>query len=388
MSQIELVSDIIIVGGGLTGSALAYELVKQNFRVLLLEKDAIFNNATVYSYGGIAYWCGTDNLTNQLCDEGINIQRQLSNELEADTEFREIDLLFTIEQNQNPQENLNNYQGFGIKPKFLDSSETVALEPLINKSSIAGSLLFPHGHVNPEKLILAYQKAFLKLGGKISHELVISIDKKADKIQGITTQNNHYLAEQVIVCAGGFSRKILQNLGINLPVYFSHAQLIKTLPSDIKLRTLVMPCTTKRLDTEKQLETDIWDNDSNTLQGDVLEAGAIQFLDGSFCLGQISQIITNIDVKIDARASETRIRSSIEQVLPVLSQLQGTWHNCQVAFTQGKPFQVRKVEEIEGLSIFSGFTSPFVFVPPLARHFAHYLAHNENDIINSSMTDY
>ncbi|WP_017293749.1 NAD(P)/FAD-dependent oxidoreductase [Geminocystis herdmanii] len=381
MSQIKLVSDIIILGGGLTGSALAYELVKQNFKVLLLEKDAIFNNATVYSYGGIAYWCGTDNLTNQLCDEGINIHRQLSEELDADTEFREIDLLFTIDKNQNPRETFNNYQSFNIKPKFLDSAETVALEPLINQSSIEGSLLFPQGHVNPEKLILAYKKAFLKLGGKIENELVISIDKKADKIQGVTTKNNCYLADQVIVCAGGFSRQILQNLGINFPIYFSHAQLIKTPPSEIKLRTLVMPCTTKRLDTEKQLDIDNWEHPNNTLQGDVLEAGAIQFLDGSFCLGQISQIITNIDVKIDARASEARIRSSIEQVLPVLSQLQGTWHNCQVAFTQGKAFQVRKLEQIEGLSIFSGFTSPFVFVPPLARHFAYYLAHNEDNVV-------
>lgn len=379
----ELISDIIIVGGGLTGSALAYELVKKNFRVFLLEKDTIFNNATVYSYGGIAYWCGTDNLTNQLCEEGINIQRQLKDELEAETEFREIDLLFTIEQNENPQEILNNYQNFYIKPKLLDVSETIALEPLINGSSIAGSLLFPQGHVHPEKLIFAYQKAFLKLGGKIKYESVISIDQKADKIQGITTQKNHYLAEQVIVCAGGFSRQILQNLGINLPLYFSHAQLIKTPPSDIKLRTLVMPCTTKRLDTEKQLNNDIWQDTSDIIQGDVLEAGAIQFLDGSFCLGQISQIITNIDVKIDARASEKRIRSSIEQVLPVLSQLQGRWHNCQVAFTQGKPFQVGKVEQIQGLSIFSGFTSPFVFAPPLARHFAHYLADDEDDIISA-----
>ncbi|MGI0481270.1 NAD(P)/FAD-dependent oxidoreductase [Geminocystis sp. CENA526] len=381
MKQNESSYDVIIIGGGLTGSALAYELVKQNFDVLLLEKDTIFNNATVYSYGGIAYWCGTDNLTNQLCNEGINIYRQLSAELDADIEFREIDLLFSIDPTQNPEEIYNNYQCFHIKPELLDSSTTVELEPLINKDFVKGSLKFPQGHVNPEKLILAYQKAFLKLGGKIAQDLVISIDKKQDKVQGIKTKNNDYLAEKVIVCAGGFSRQILLNLGINLPIYFSHAQLIKTPPSDIKLRTLVMPATTKRLDTEKQLDSDIWQDSNDILRGDVLEAGATQFLDGSFCLGQISQIITNIDVKIDAIASERRIRSSIEQVLPVLSQLQGTWHNCQVAFTQGMPFQVRKIEQIEGLSIFSGFTSPFVFVPPLARHFAHYLAHNEDDVI-------
>ncbi|BAQ64935.1 FAD-binding oxidoreductase [Geminocystis sp. NIES-3709] len=384
MTQIRSLYDVIVIGGGLTGSALSYELAKQNFQVLLLEKDQIFNNATVYSYGGISYWCGSDKLTNQLCDEGINIHRQLSAELEANTEFREIDLLFTIEPNQNPTETFNNYQSFFVKPQLLDVSTTVELEPLINPNGIVGSLRFPQGHVNPEKTILAYQKAFVKLGGKIEKELVISVEKKDDTIQGVKTKNNHYLSNQVILCAGGFSRKILQDLKVNLPIYFSHAQLIKTPPSDIKLSTLVMPATTKRLDTEKQLTSSymetIWQSPNDILQGDVLEAGAVQFLDGSFCLGQISQIITNIDAKIDAIASEMKIRKSIEKILPALSQLQGQWHNCQVAFTQGMPFKVGKIEEIEGLSLFSGFTSPFVFVPPLARHFANYLAYNNNGL--------
>lgn len=68
-----------------------------------------------------------------------------------------------------------------------------------------------------------------------------------------------------------------------------------------------MPCTMKRLDTEKQVAQSaekIWQKESNTLYGDVLEAGAIQFLDGSFCLGQISQIIPNLNSPIDSVISE------------------------------------------------------------------------------------
>ena len=155
--------DVIVIGGGLTGSALSYELVKKNLRVLLLEKDTTFDNATVYSYGGIAYWCGTDDLTIKLCNEGINIQRNLSNELEADTEFKELDLLFTIAPHQNPQELESSYQQFHIKPQLLDVQSSVELEPLLNKNAIAGSLRFPQGHVHPEKTILAYQKAFFKI---------------------------------------------------------------------------------------------------------------------------------------------------------------------------------------------------------------------------------
>jgi len=148
-----------------------------------------------------------------------------------------------------------------------------------------------------------------------------------------------------------------------------------------------MPATTKRFEMEKQatsLEIEsIWQTSNNLIQNDVLEAGAIQFLDGSFCLGQISQIITNIDALVPKNTSARRIREAIAKTLPSLANIEGTWHNCQIAFSQGMPFQVGKIKKFEGLSIFSGFTSPFVFVPPLAKHFAHYLTENSDPIIES-----
>ncbi|BAQ62734.1 sarcosine oxidase [Geminocystis sp. NIES-3708] len=377
--------DVIVIGGGLTGSVLSYELAKKKVKVLLLEKDASLNNATTSSYGGISYWGGTDKLTNQLCEEGINIYRNLREELSENIEFRELDLLFTIDPSQDVEKLIADYQKFYIKPEFLNIDESKQLEPLLNPNAISGCLKFPQGHVNPEKMILAYQKQFIKLGGKIEKELVTFIKNKHNKIEGIQTNKNIYFSPQVIISAGAFSKQLLENLGLNLPIYFSHAQLIKIPSSEIKLRTLVMPCTSKRLDTEKEITGEerisMWKNPNNEIHSDVLEAGAIQFLDGSFCLGQISQIITNIDTSINSKVSERRIREAIAKVLPSLSVLQGTWYNCQVAFSQEMPFQARKIEEIEGLSLFSGFTSPFVFVPPLARHFAHYLVENKDSII-------
>lgn len=48
-------------------------------------------------------------------------------------------------------------------------------------------------------------------------------------------------------------------------------------------------------------------------------------------------------------------------------------------------FLVGKIGQIEGLSIFSGFTSPFVFVPPLARYFADYLVNGEETLISFNL---
>lgn len=382
--------DAIVIGGGLTGSALSYELAKQNWRVLLLEKKPILNNlnsATSCSYGGISYWCGTDDLTNKLANESIDIHRHLSSELDYDTEFKELDLLLTIDNTQNPQQVYPLYQDFHIKPQLLDAQETIELEPLLNQDAINGSLKFPQGHVNPTKIIMAYQQALIKLGGEIIYEQVEKIEKKKEQITGVKTNKNHYSASHIVVSAGAFSQSLLQTLNITLPIYFSHAQLIKTKPTDIKLKSLVMPATTNRLDTEKQVsqleKTSLWEYPTDEIHGDVLEAGAIQFADGSFCLGQISQIITNLNSPIKPQQSEKRIREAVNKVLPSLSSLEGQWYNCQVAFSQGIPFQVGKVEQLEGLSIFSGFTSPFVFVPPLARYFSEYLTQGKNEVIET-----
>lgn len=47
--------DWIVVSGGITGAALSYELAKVGLSVLLVEQYASPQNATRYSYGGIAY---------------------------------------------------------------------------------------------------------------------------------------------------------------------------------------------------------------------------------------------------------------------------------------------------------------------------------------------
>jgi len=254
---------------------------------------------------------------------------------------------------------------------------------LLNPEAISGCLRFPHGHVNPVKTICGYQQTFTNLGGKIVEELVLSFEKNQDKVIGIKTNKNSYFAKQIVVCAGAFSRQLLQETEAKIPLYFSHAQLIKTEPTEIKLRTLVMPSTTSRFLMEEDVtalaKNSLWENPTNDLQGEVLETGAIQFLDGSLCLGQISQIITNPHATVDARASEEKIRNAIALVLPQLSQLKGKWHNCQVAFSGNKPFQVGTLPHLEGVSVFSGFTSPFVFVPPLARKFANFLTGNQQE---------
>ena len=369
--------DWIVVGAGITGSILSYELAKQGLKVLLLEKDPSYDNATRYSYGGVAYWSGTDDDSIQLCQESREIYHNLSEELGEDTEFRELDLMLTIPVDNDPQSLLENYQKFFIKPQLLNPDESTEIEPLLNTDSISGCLKLPHGHIHPQKTNNAYQQAFLRLGGTLNYEEVTQILSENQKITGVKTNQEEYYSPNVVICAGGLTRYILKNIGVNVNLYFTHSQLILTPNVDIKLKALVMPAILNRLDIEEksgdsELKS-LWNNPSDEIISDVMEAGAIQFLDGSFCLGQISQIITNPTAKFNKNLAEKTIREGVSKILPDLQNVPGKLHNCLVAFCADSNFLVGKIDNFEGLHLFSGFTSTLMFAPPLARRFASWV---------------
>jgi glycine/D-amino acid oxidase-like deaminating enzyme len=377
--------DFIIVGGGITGSVLAYELAKKNTKVLLIEKDAIADNATRYSYGGLAYWSGITPINRQLCREGIEIHRQLSNELGSDTEFRDIDLILYIPRETKPESVQRNYNKFEIKPELLSVQEACEIEPLLNPNAISGVLKLPHGHINTEKTNQAYQDAFCRLGGKIQNEQVTQFLEKEQKIIGVETSENKYYADKVIICAGGLTRSLLKQIGINLKIYFSNAQVIVTKPTEIKLKTLVMPAILKRLEIENKVtqaeNENQWMNSNTDILDSICEAGAIQFLDQHLCLGQISQFITDPYTQVNFLLSEQEIRQEIGHILPALKDISGTLHQCLVAFSNNTQPLVCKIEEWKGIYLFSGFTSTLIFAPPLARHFANWLIEGNDFII-------
>jgi glycine/D-amino acid oxidase-like deaminating enzyme len=378
--------DWIVVGGGITGAALSYELIQQGFSVLLLEQNPTRQNATCYSYGGLAFWSGTTDTMRQLCAEGIARHRILSEELAADTQFRELDLLLTIAVDDDPAAVAATYANFAIPPQLISVAEACELEPLLNPQAIAAALTVKHGHINAEKTAQAYIQAFIRAGGEMQFTQVSELWQQGDKVKGVKTNNETYHSANTVICAGGFSRALLKAAGIPVKIYFTHAELIDIPPVDLQLRSLVMPARLQRfqLEAASTVNDRLWDEPGLELAPPILDAGAIQFIDGSLRLGQISRTLTDFQAPIDPEASEATIRAGIGQILPALKDLPGTWHRCLVSFNR---FSVREASRREaersdrlpfisnipdktGIHLFSGFSNPLVIIPPLARRFA------------------
>lgn len=368
------VYDWIVVGGGITGAALSYELTRAGFSVLLLERHSQLQGATRYGYGGLAYWAGTTELTRQICVEGKALHTQLTAELEASTEYRELDLILTITPDANLEAIEQFYTRFADPPQLLTVEAACELEPLLNPGAIAGAVTVKHGHIHPGKTARAYLEAMQRHGSTWQVEEVIQLLRTGDRISGVQGRQTSYASNNIVICAGALSRKLLKQAGIPVRTYFTHAELIETPRVDLRLRTLVMPAETQRFHLEissSQATLDPhWDTPGQELAPAILDAGAIQFLDGSLRLGQVSRALSDPDAPIDRADSEARIRAEVGRVLPALADIPGTWHHCLVAFSADQLPLIGTLPDHPGLYLFTGFSNPLAIVPPLARRFA------------------
>lgn len=366
--------DWIVVGNGLVGAAVSYELAQCGLSVLLLDRALEPGNATRYSYGGIPYWSGTTALTQQLCQEGLAKHRQLSEELEGDTQFRELDLLLTLAADGDPQTAAEPYAKYATPPQFISAAEAKALEPLLNQDAIAGGFTVRHGHVSPVALVKAYNQAFQRLGGTRIVASAVDLVRIKDRVTGILTTEQAYPAKHVLVAAGAFSRALLRQVKLTVPLYYTYAELIETPPLDLSLRTLIMPAQTERFALEakaSQPDTDAqWDQPGHEMTPPILDSGAIQFLDGHLCLGQISRTLTDLEADLDAAESERSLRAAMAHQIPALADAPGTWHCCRVSFSRDGLPLVGPLPGIEGLHLMAGFSAPFVYLPPIAQRFA------------------
>ncbi|MGF1512922.1 MAG: NAD(P)/FAD-dependent oxidoreductase [Elainellaceae cyanobacterium] len=376
--------DWIVVGGGLAGSAAAYELARRRFTVLLLEGQSPLQ-ATRYSYGGIPYWAGTTPLMQQLCQEGIARHRALPEELEADTQLRDLDLLLTIAANQDPGEALKTYADCQISPTLISVSEACDREPQLNPAAIVGALTVRHGHVDPIRLISAYWQAFFRLGGKV-HRVTATEVRQQNGCAAVLTPDEAFTGANVLVCAGGLSRHLLTQAGHPVRQYFTHAELLETAALPPALRTIVMPAHTQRFDLEAEAaqpqHESLWQQ-AKPVAAPILDPGAVQFLDGRLCIGQISRTLGDPFAAVDLAESEARIRQAVGQVLPALATLPARCHHCLVAFSGDRLPLIGPVPGADNLHLFSGFGSPFAILPTLAQRFAAHAAAAPDDIIVS-----
>src|SRR5512136_1009540 len=114
-------ADVVVIGGGVNGCSLAYNLAKKGIDVVVVEKKYLTSGATGACGAGIRQqWSTRENAS--LAIQSVKIFEQLSKELGQDIEFRQGGYLIAIhdkKEMRQAEKNVAMQRSLGLKVDIL-----------------------------------------------------------------------------------------------------------------------------------------------------------------------------------------------------------------------------------------------------------------------------
>ena len=209
--------DVIIIGAGVIGSAIARYLTRFKTNILVLEKHNDVGDEASGANSGIVH-SGYDPLpsTNKAKFNvlGATMMRKVCEEL--DVPYQNIGSL-TISFNEEDNKTLLDLQkrGFenGVDTKILTREETLTLEPNLSKE-VCGALLAPTaGIVSPFELTVKLMENAIDNGAVLKLNSEVTRIKKIDGFYKVFCNNGkEFISKCIVDAAGLYSDKVEESV--------------------------------------------------------------------------------------------------------------------------------------------------------------------------------
>ncbi|WHT23600.1 FAD-dependent oxidoreductase [Crossiella sp. CA-258035] len=222
---------IVVIGGGVGGTSIAYHLAKLGERdVLLLDRNELTSGSTFHSAGLVGQLRADVTLTR------MNIySAQLYAELEAGDNpvgfvpCGGIRLACTPERMQEARRQIGWSRTVDLPLQEISPAEAKELFPLLDTTGVlGGTYLATDGYVDPAQLTYSLAAGARAGGVRIHpHTRVLGIDVREGRVRGVRTDRGDIEAEIVVNCGGMFAAEIGRLAGVRVPIVpMSHQYLI------------------------------------------------------------------------------------------------------------------------------------------------------------------
>lgn len=228
-------AQVIVIGGGIAGSSIAYHLAGLGITdVLLLERARIASGTTWHAAGLVARVRGSHPMT-ELANYGVDLYRGLVDETGVDVHFRPTGSL-TLAENEGRLMELRSAAAIarhhGTEARLLEPSEVPEVWPLISTEGLVGALLQPgDGTVNPGYAALALAKGAHDRGATIREGVRVEellLDGRT--LKGVRTGRGDIEAETVVLACGLWTRDFAATVGVPVPLYAAEHVHVSTEP--------------------------------------------------------------------------------------------------------------------------------------------------------------
>ena len=224
-------SKVVIVGGGVIGSSIAYflRLSDPTVSVTVIERDPTYaRSSSALSAASIRQQFSTP-LSIQMSLFGIEFLRSIGERLEIGGTRPSIDLheggylfLATAAGESTLRENHALQKRLGADISLLDTSALQARFPWLNTDDLVAGAYGESGEgwFDGYGLVQALRKKAQALGARYVAADVTALQRDGNHVTQVQTADGEtYACDVVVNAAGAWSRRVAQMVGIDLPVY-------------------------------------------------------------------------------------------------------------------------------------------------------------------------
>jgi len=223
---------IVIIGGGVIGTAIAWYLAQKDARVTLIEANDLASGSSGACDGLVFMQSKKPGIHLGLAMESLKRFKVLKNQLPVDIEFRQTGgrvIIQTPAQYPAMEKFVKEQQKIGLEVCLMDAKQTLAAEPFLSPDIYGSTWSSLDAQVNPINLTLGFAQGAKKNHARIlTRTKVLGIHTNNNQVTGVATTQGDMAADLVVNAAGAGAGAICQMAGIDLPIAPRRGQIVVT----------------------------------------------------------------------------------------------------------------------------------------------------------------
>lgn len=237
-------TDIVVIGGGITGASVALWLARKGLAVTLCEKGEIGKEQSGRNWG----WCrtfGRDIRELELSLLSLRLWRSMNETTGRETGFRRSGIL-SLAQDERHLDDLRALQlqlvGSGAPVELIGADRAAQLTPGANRRWPGGLYAGGDGRAEPGLAAPAIAEGARDRGARIETDCaILDIETSGGRVSAVQTSRGRLDCGAVVIAAGAWSTKLCRGLGFRFPQLIVNETVCRTAPAeggpDVSLRT-------------------------------------------------------------------------------------------------------------------------------------------------------
>ncbi len=221
MSGLPAEAEVVVVGGGVIGTSVAFHLAEAGVDVCLLERDQLAGGSTSRAAGGIRAQF-SDPLNIAIGRRSIEAFTRFGERPGAEIDLHQVGYLFLLDRKEDVAvfgSSVALQNELGVPSRFVDLDEVRELCPLAGLDGVlAATYCALDGHASPEAVVQGYAAGARARGASIVTGCPVAAVVHDDGIRSVETALGTIETRTVVCAAGVWSPEIARSAGVELPV--------------------------------------------------------------------------------------------------------------------------------------------------------------------------